>query len=150
MAPYYLLCAILIGGIVAGTLDIGAAAAVNRLAPLAILRFVASGLLGAKALKGGLATSAWGFVLQLAMSIVIAAIYGFASLWLPLLADMWIAGGLIYGVGVYIVMTHVVLPLSAAPRTSLARHGENGQGSRGDARFRPDRRLRRPSRFVLG
>jgi hypothetical protein len=111
-----LLNAVLIGGIVAGTLDIGAAAATNRMAPLAILRFVASGLLGVKALKGGMLTSAWGFVLQLAMSVVIAAIYGFASLWLPILADMWIAGGLLYGVGVYLVMTYVVLPLSAAPR----------------------------------
>jgi hypothetical protein len=111
----HLLIAILIGGMVAGILDIGAAAAINRKGPVAILHVIASGLLGAKALKGGSLTSALGFLLQLAMSIAIAAIYGLASLWLPILARMWIATGLAYGVGVFVVMTHVVVPLSAAP-----------------------------------
>jgi hypothetical protein len=47
---------------VARILDIGAAAAINRRAPVAILRVVASGLLGPKALKGGTLTSALGFL----------------------------------------------------------------------------------------
>ena len=54
-----------------------------------------------------------------AMSIVIAAIYGLVSLWLPLLATMWIAAGLAYGVGIFVVMTYVVIPLSAAPSRPL-------------------------------
>jgi hypothetical protein len=110
-----LLSAVLSGGIVAGILDIGAAAAINRVGPVAILRVIASGLLGPKALKGGTLVAGLGFLLQLAMSIVIAAIYGLASLWLPILASMWTAGGLAYGVGVFVVMTYVVVPLSAAP-----------------------------------
>jgi hypothetical protein len=114
-----LLSAVLIGGVIAGTLDIGAAAVINRKDPLAILRVIASGLLGAKALNGGTLASAWGFLLQLAMSIVIAAIYGSASLWLPILARMWIATGLAYGVGVFLVMTYVVVPFSAAPSRPL-------------------------------
>jgi hypothetical protein len=114
-----LLSAVLIGGVVAGILDIGAAAVINRKHPLAILRVIASGLLGAKALNGGTLASAWGFLLQLAMSIVIAAIYGAASLWLPILARMWIATGLAYGVGVFLVMTYVVVPFSAAPSRPL-------------------------------
>jgi hypothetical protein len=114
-----LLGAVLIGGMVAGILDIGAAAAINRKGPLAILRVIASGLLGPKALNGGTLASAWGFLLQLAMSIVIAAIYGLASLWLPILARMWIGTGLAYGVGVFVVMTYVVVPLSAAPSRPL-------------------------------
>jgi len=118
MSPH-LLSAVLIGGMVAGILDIGAAAAINRTGPLAILRVIASGLLGPKALKGGTLAAALGFLLQLAMSIVIAAIYGLASLWLPILATMWIATGLIYGVGIFVVMTYVVLPLSAAPSRPL-------------------------------
>jgi hypothetical protein len=111
----HLLIAILIGGMAAGILDIGAAAAINRKGPVAILHVIASGLLGAKALKGGSLTAALGFLLQLAMSIAIAAIYGLGSLWLPILARMWIATGLAYGVGVFVVMTYVVVPLSAAP-----------------------------------
>jgi ABC-type transport system involved in cytochrome c biogenesis permease component len=47
------------------------------------------------------------------MSIVIAAIYGLASLCLSM--RMWIATGLTYGVCVFVVMTYVVVPLSAAP-----------------------------------
>ena len=96
-----MLIAILIGGMVAGILDIGAAAAINRKGPVAILHVIASGLLGPKALKGGSLTSALGFLLQLAMSIIIAAIYGLASLWLPILARAWITTGLTYGVGVF-------------------------------------------------
>lgn len=114
-----LLSAILIGGMVAGILDIGAAAAINWRPPVAILRLIASGLLGAKALKGGTSTAVSGFFLQLAMSIVIAAVYGVASLWLPILANMWIICGLAYGVGVFVVMTYVVVPLSAAPPRPL-------------------------------
>lgn len=118
MGPH-LLNAVLIGGMAAGILDIGAAAAINRTGPAAILRVIASGLLGPKALKSGTWAVALGFLLQLAMSIVIAAIYGLASLWLPILARMWIASGLIYGIGVFVVMTYVVVPLSAAPSRPL-------------------------------
>jgi uncharacterized membrane protein YagU involved in acid resistance len=50
---------------------------------------------------------------RLAMSIVIAAIYGLASLCLSM--RMRIATGLTYGVCVFVVMTYVVVPLSAAP-----------------------------------
>ena len=111
-----LLSAILVGGIVAGILDIGAAAVINRTSPVAILRVIASGLLGPKELEGRTLTSVLGFVLQLLMSVVIAAIYGFTSLWMPILARMWVATGLIYGVSVFVVMAYVVVPLSAAPR----------------------------------
>jgi len=38
--------ATVLGGVVAGTLDIGAAALINWASPALILRFVASGLLG--------------------------------------------------------------------------------------------------------
>ena len=86
---------------------------------IAILRGIASGLLGSNALNGGALASAWGFVLQLAMSIVIAAIYGLASLWLPILVRMWIGTGLAYGVSIFVVMTYVVVPLSAAPSHPL-------------------------------
>jgi hypothetical protein len=110
-----LLIAILASGAFAGLLDIGAAALINRAAPAAILRFIASGLLGPKALRGGAAASALGFVLQLAMGIIIAAVYGLASLWLPMLARMWIGCGIAYGFGIFIVMTYAVVPLSRAP-----------------------------------
>jgi hypothetical protein len=94
---------------------LSSAAAINRKSAAAIPRVIASGLRGGIALDGGTSASLLGLVLQLAMSIAIAAFYGIASIWIPLLARMWIACGLVYGVGVYLVMTHVVLPLSSAP-----------------------------------
>jgi uncharacterized membrane protein YagU involved in acid resistance len=110
-----LLIAFLGAGILAATLDIGAAAAINRKSPAVILRIIASGLRGGIALDGGTSASILGFVLQLTMGIVIAAVYGLASICIPLLARMWIAGGLAYGVSIFVVMTYVILPLSAAP-----------------------------------
>jgi hypothetical protein len=41
---------------------------------------------------------------------------------------MWIPAGLAYGVGIYVVMTYVVMPLSAAPKGSppgLAKIGKD-------------------------
>jgi hypothetical protein len=62
------------------------------------------------------------------MSIVIAAIYDIAALQLTMLARQWLPWGLAYGVGVYAVMTYVVVPLSRAPHhppSSLMVQGEN-------------------------
>jgi hypothetical protein len=67
--------AIVLGGVVAGTLDIGAAALINWASPALILRFVAGGLLGKTALDGGAAIALLGYGVQIAMSLIIAAIY---------------------------------------------------------------------------
>ena len=55
-----ILTAVLYGGFVAGTIDIGSAAAINGISPLIILRAIASGLLGRAALQGGLPVAAPG------------------------------------------------------------------------------------------
>src|SRR6185437_7840972 len=107
------LTAILLAGIVAGTIDIGAASLISGKDPIFISQFIAGGLLGRDALAGGLQTAALGLVLQWAMSIVIAAIYVVASRRLPVLRSRWPAMGLLYGVPVYFVMTYLVVPLSA-------------------------------------
>ncbi|MGO4568626.1 hypothetical protein AB4Z52_27130 [Rhizobium sp. 2YAF20] len=119
--------AVIIGGAVAGILDIGAAAAINRVDPKRILRIVASGILGHGAMTGADAPYL-GFFLQVAMGIFIAAIYAVASLWIPLLASMWMMGGLAYGIAIFFVMTYVVVPLSAAPRRPpalLSKHSKD-------------------------
>ncbi len=108
--------AILLGGFVTGTLDIGAAALINGRNPLAVLMFVASGLLGKSAFQGGLGTAALGMVLQWLMSLVIAAVFVLAANRLPLLKQHWIVAGLAYGVGIFVVMNYVVVPLSEVAR----------------------------------
>jgi hypothetical protein len=108
-----ILTAILLGGFVAGTIDIGAAGLISG-APLpAILKFISGGLIGPTTAKaGGTEIVVLGMILQWAMSLIIAAIYVLASLKLPVLRTNWIACGLAYGVPVYFVMTYVVMPLS--------------------------------------
>ena len=105
--------AIVLGGVVAGTLDIGAAALINWASPALILRFVASGLLGKTAQDGGAAIALLGYGVQIAMSLIIAAIYVGASHRLAWLRERWIAAGLAFGVVVFLVMNFVVMPLSA-------------------------------------
>jgi hypothetical protein len=108
--------AVLYGGFVAGSLDILAAALINRVDPLIIMRAIASGLLGRAAFQGGLPVAALGLLLQWAMSLLIAAIFVFAAGRMSWLSRRWIAAGLLYGVVVFVVMEYVVVPLSAAAK----------------------------------
>jgi len=110
-----ILKAILYGGLVAGTLDIVLVSAINLFDPLVILRVVASGVLGkTAAFAGGLPASALGMLLQWLMSLLIAAIYVFASTRLAILKRLWIPCGFAYGFVTFFVMNYVVVPLSAA------------------------------------
>ena len=107
--------AMLCGGLVAGTIDIGAAALINRVSPVVILHAIASGVLGKASFAMG-ASAAWlGLGLQWAMSLLIAAIFVAAATRMAWLRRHWALAGLAYGVPVYVVMNHVVVPLSAAP-----------------------------------
>jgi len=112
--------AILYGGFIAGTLDVGAAALINMLSPVVILKAIASGVLGRPAFTGGASAAVLGLLLQWAMSLLIAAIFVFAARRLTRLALHWAAWGVAYGVVIFFVMNYVVRPLSAAwPKTSF-------------------------------
>ena len=105
--------AMLLGGLVAGTVDIGAASLINGRSPVFISQIIAGGLLGKASLDGGMRTAALGVVLQWAMSIIIAALYVLASTRLDALRRSWLLFGVLYGIPVYFVMEYVVVPLSA-------------------------------------
>ena len=107
--------AILLGGTVAGLVDIGAASAINGfLDPIVICHAIASGVIGPAAAKaGGMQTALLGLVLQVAMSLIIATIYNFGASMLPVLRRQWLPAGLAFGVGVFFVMEFAVVPLSA-------------------------------------
>jgi hypothetical protein len=120
--------AALLGGVIAGTIDIGAASLISGRDPTIIAQFIAGGLLGKAALTGGAQTVGLGILLQWAMSILIAAIYVFTSAWLVALRRQWLLFGIAYGVPVYFVMTYIVVPLSAWHRVaafSLVPFAEN-------------------------
>jgi hypothetical protein len=109
--------AILLGGIIAGTVDIGAASVIYQADPVLVAQSIAAGLLGAPAVDGGWQTAALGVLLQWLMSCIIAGVFVIAAQRIALLHRHWIAAGLTYGVVVYAVMNFVVVPLSNAHAT---------------------------------
>jgi hypothetical protein len=109
-----LLATIVAGGLIAGSVDILAASAIYLASPATILQAIASGLVGRASYDGGVGTMALGLVLQWLMSLIIAAIYGAAAVRMPVLIDKPLRFGTLYGVGVFIVMSFIVVPLSAA------------------------------------
>jgi len=122
------LSAIFLGGLIAGTIDIGAAALINRVSPLRILHFIAGGLLGKAALEGGTAIELLGLALQWMMSLLIAAFYLGACRWFSHLSRRWVVGGMAYGVVIFLVMNYAVVPASAWarwPNFTAERFAEN-------------------------
>jgi uncharacterized membrane protein YagU involved in acid resistance len=109
--------AILVGGLVAGTIDIGAAALINQVSPVLIAHYIATGVMGRAALTAGAPVAYLGLVLQWAMSVIIAAIYWLVTAGMPRLRARWWLGGLLAGIVIFAVMNFIVMPFSAAPVT---------------------------------
>lgn len=105
-----LLLPILAGGAVAGTLDIASA---FMTAGWGVCRNIAAGVLGPAAKQGGPGTWFFGLSLHFFIAIAIAAIYCLSSRHLTFLREHFIVCGLFYGMGAWLVMNLVVLPLSA-------------------------------------
>jgi uncharacterized membrane protein YagU involved in acid resistance len=115
-----LIKAIFWAGLVGGVLDLAGAMAVygpilgTPATPERILQSVASGLLGRKAFEGGWLAAGIGLTAHMAISFAAAAVYVGASQWLSVLLSRPIVSGLLFGAAVYVVMTQIVVPLSAA------------------------------------
>lgn len=108
----------LYAGLLAGTLDIGAAIFQTwARGPEWLLQVVASGWLGTAAFEGGWPTAALGLVSHFGIMLVIAVIWVVLCVRIPALIGRrnWPLAGVIWGVAVWIVMTYAVVPLSAAP-----------------------------------
>jgi hypothetical protein len=113
-----IIVAILLATLTAGTLDILYAIVVNSLrgaSATVVLQSVASGLLGREAYAGGTATAALGLALHYLIMLAMAATFFLAASRWPLLMRRPVASGLLYGLGLYAVMTWVVAPLSRFP-----------------------------------
>ena len=111
--------ATLIGGLAAGALDIIYACAHWYLAmhvpPQRILQAVASGLIGRDAaVGGGWNTALLGLILHFVMTLIMAAFFVAASRVLPALNRWPLVSGIAYGLGLYAVMTYIVVPNSLA------------------------------------
>lgn len=108
----------LAGGLLAGTLDILYAclfwAAKADLPPTRIFQSVAAGLLGEASFRGGAASAALGLLLHFFIACSMALAYYLAARHWPVLTRRPVPFGIAYGLLLYVVMNHVVVPLSAA------------------------------------
>jgi hypothetical protein len=102
--------AIAVGGLAAGTLDLTQAIVLfGKDIPLAI----AAGLLGPQAFHGGAGTYVLGVLLHFFIACSAAAIYFAVSRKLRFLTEYPLVCGLFFGAAVQLVMSLIVLPLSA-------------------------------------
>jgi uncharacterized membrane protein YagU involved in acid resistance len=111
---------VLLAWLVAGTLDITAALTYYPLTagihPTAILRGIASGVLGSRAFDGGAATAALGVILHYVIALIWTLVFFVAARRFDALTRHPIPVGLAYGVVVWAVMNLIVLPLSNVRR----------------------------------
>ena len=115
--------AILWAGLIAGTLDITDALVfygLRGVPPVRLLQNIASGLLGRSAFQGGLGTAALGLLLHFAIAYSAATVYYLLSRGFGLLNRHFVVYGLVYGLGVYLFMNHIVLPLVFVNRSPLS------------------------------
>ncbi|MGE0131557.1 MAG: hypothetical protein AB7U82_26040 [Blastocatellales bacterium] len=118
---------ILYGGLAVGVLD-GLAAVISSYvlrgtSPIRIFQFIASGLLGPEAFRGGWATTLLGVLLHFLIAFIVTTIYYGASIRFPTLIRRAVICGMSYGVMVYFVMSYVVLPLSAVRQGAFSLRG---------------------------
>lgn len=102
------------GTLVAGTLDISGAIIDGALEGKRLLgapQAVAAGLFGPAMYKGGLPTALLGLAVHFAIMAVMATVWVLALSRVRVLRAHAVAAGLLYGVGLYLVMYWVVLPL---------------------------------------
>lgn len=120
---------ILLGGFIAGALDIGYAFAhyylVYEVPPVRILQSVAAGAIGRDAaVAGGWATGSLGLALHFALTTLMAAFFVAWTRMAPDLNKWPLLSGTTYGLAIFAIMQVVVLPMSA---TGGAGGGPEGQ-----------------------
>jgi glucan phosphoethanolaminetransferase (alkaline phosphatase superfamily) len=111
--------AILLGGLIAGALDITYACLhyglVYDIPPTRIFQSVAAGVFGRdEARAGGLSTASVGLGLHFLLTTIMAAFFVAWTRMVPALNRWPLLSGPTYGLAVFALMQFVVLPLSAA------------------------------------
>jgi hypothetical protein len=104
------------GGLVVGSFDICYAILFWKItrdvSPTRVFQSVAAGVLGPASFTGGIKTAILGGFLHYFIAFSVVTVYWLAAKLLPVLRRYALICGPIYGVGVYLVMTYVVVPLS--------------------------------------
>ena len=107
------------GGILSGAIDLAYACTyhglVNNIPPVRIFQSIGSGIFGKASFEMGWQSAAVGFFAHFFILIVAAGIFYAARRRLVLLREHAYLCGMAFGVGIYLTMNYIVLPLSAAP-----------------------------------
>ena len=114
---------ILVGGLIAGALDITYACVDSYIrrgwSPVRLLQAVAAGALGPRtAIEGGYKTAALGLAFHFLIALIAATVYFFASRMFRFMVKHPVISGILYGICVYAVMNCIVLRLSAIHLTT--------------------------------
>jgi hypothetical protein len=115
-----------LAGLLSGTLDITATSTLVKTQGIPIerlLQTIASGALGPSAFQGGRKTAAAGLFLHFFIAFTAAFVYYAISRRLPTLVDNPFLYGAVYGIAVHLVMSRIVVPLSAAPKRKFSAKG---------------------------
>jgi hypothetical protein len=107
---------VLIGGLIAGALDLTFAFSFYGLkgaTPLRILQLIASGVLGRESFQMGFASAALGAFFHFFISVCAAGIFYLVSLRFSFLTRRVLISGAIFGVLMFLTMGFIVVPLSA-------------------------------------
>ena len=119
MKQLSLLRAIIVGGLVAGALDLLFAvsfALYRGAAPTRVFQAIASGVLGNDAFVGGAVVSVFGVACHFALSLLWAALFATIAWRIPAIARKPLLTGIGFGLIVFLAMRLIVLPLSAYPK----------------------------------
>lgn len=87
-----------------------------------VFQTIAVGVLGKASYEGGTATALLGAGLHVAMAIAFVAFCTALSFRFPLLVRKPAIAGLVYGVGLYVAMNFVVMPLSRVDASPSFKH----------------------------
>lgn len=87
-----------------------------KLSPGQVMQFIASGIYGPAAFAGGTPMVWAGIAIHFFISFVLAAIYFYAYPKLSLLHTSPVLSGLLYGLGIWLIMNLLVIPASNIQR----------------------------------
>jgi len=107
--------AILTVGLVVGVLDISSAFVIwwqRGVGARRGLQGISAGLLGASSFDGGLVTAGLGLALHFFVAFVVVSVFYMASRKIEFLTIHPVVSGVLYGIGIYIVMYWFVLPMA--------------------------------------
>jgi uncharacterized membrane protein YagU involved in acid resistance len=88
--------------------------------PKMVFQYIASGLIGMQAFRGGLLSTALGVAIHYTIALIWTGVFYGASRKLAILSRRPVLSGLVYGGAIYLFMNFIVLPLSRVPHPRSA------------------------------